>query len=70
MEESEALLETINVPLYDPTAPGAKTTSTDALCEGASFKGTLAPARLKPVPRTNICETVTSAFPVFCSSTI
>jgi len=70
MEESVALLETNNVPLYEPTPPGAKTTSTDVLWEGASFKGTLVPATLKPVPRTNICEMVTSAFPVFCSSTI
>lgn len=67
--EPLALLPTVTAPLRVPVVDGLKITLNDRLCPGVSVTGVLAPLKLNPLPLTPICEMLTSAFPVFVTTT-
>lgn len=54
-----ALLMMARLPLADPALEGAKVTLTDLFWPAASVKGSVNAPRLKPVPLSVACETVT-----------
>lgn len=61
--EPDALLVTVTDPLSLPAALGLKITSNIMFWPAFRVTGVLAPVKLKPLPVSVICETVTLEFP-------